>query len=162
MEHGQVFSTEEIMAREVRPGYRVIVLDEGGNWKGCGTAWKLAEEGHEVTIVTPDALIGKELQRTAADFPLRKRLAELKVRFIVESGILQWDGVSARVLSFLSSEETDIPADSLVFATVNRAFDELSSELNKAGISATAIGDCVAPRQAPYAFYDGRRVALEL
>jgi glycine/D-amino acid oxidase-like deaminating enzyme len=54
------------MARRGRPGKRVLIVDEGGNWKGCGTAWKLAEDGHQVTLVTPDPLVGKELQRTAA------------------------------------------------------------------------------------------------
>ncbi|MEJ2177568.1 MAG: hypothetical protein P8Y12_06380, partial [Gammaproteobacteria bacterium] len=56
-------------------GEHIIVLDEGGYWRGAGTAWKLAEEGYQVTIVTPNPLVGKELQRTAADFPLRQRLA---------------------------------------------------------------------------------------
>ena len=64
IELGGVFSAEDVMARRARPGKRVLVLDEGGNWKGCGTAWKLAEDGHEVTLVTPDPLVGKELQRT--------------------------------------------------------------------------------------------------
>ena len=39
--------------RAARPGPRVLVLDEGGNWRGCGTAWHLAEAGHAVTLVTP-------------------------------------------------------------------------------------------------------------
>ena len=64
------------MAREVRPGKRIILLDDGGNWKGCGTAWRLAEDGHEVTLVTPDALVGKELQRMAVDAPLRRALVQ--------------------------------------------------------------------------------------
>ena len=67
IELGGVFSAEDVMARRARLGKRVLLLDEGGNWKGCGTAWKLAEDGHEVTLITPDPLVGKELQRTAAD-----------------------------------------------------------------------------------------------
>ena len=54
------------MARRARLGKRVLILDEGGNWKGCGTALKMAEEGHQVVLITPDPLVGKELQRTAA------------------------------------------------------------------------------------------------
>src|SRR5690606_35406373 len=76
LDHGKVVSAEAVMAGEARPGKRVILLDEGGNWKGCGTAWKLAEDGHEVTLVTPDPLVGKELQRTTADFPLRRALTK--------------------------------------------------------------------------------------
>src|SRR5262249_5847492 len=59
IERGNVFSAESVMARQARLGKRVVLIDETGGWKGCGTAWKLAEQGHAVVLVTPDALIGK-------------------------------------------------------------------------------------------------------
>ena len=83
IEDGGFFSAEDVMARRARLGKRVLILDEGGNWKGCGTALKMAEEGHQVVLITPDPLVGKELQRTAADYPLRQKLAQLGVRFIL-------------------------------------------------------------------------------
>ncbi|MDP2118791.1 MAG: FAD-dependent oxidoreductase [Hoeflea sp.] len=162
LENGGVHSTEEIMARQARPGKHVIVLDEGGNWKGCGTAWKLAEDGHEVTLVTPDPMVGKELQRTAADFPLRRTLARLGVRFIVESAITRWTGTSATVQSFLDGTEMDIEAETLVFATANRAENSLALALQERGISFSEIGDGAAPRQAPYAIHEGRQIGLRL
>jgi len=160
--NGNVYSPEEIMSRQVRPGNRVIVLDEGGNWKGCGTAWKLAEDGHKVTIITPDAFVGQELQRTTADFPLRKNLTALDVEFITESGILNWTGSGALVVSFLSGSEKMVEADALVISTANMAFDDLAQELETRNIAYEAIGDGVAARQAAYAIYDGRRIALEI
>ena len=75
------------MAREARLGKRVLVLDEGGNYKGVGTAWHLAEAGHQVTIVTPDPQVAKELIRTAIDGPVRMRLAKLGAKFLVESAL---------------------------------------------------------------------------
>lgn len=162
LENGGVCSTEEIMARQARPGRRVIVLDEGGNWKGCGTAWKLAEDGHDVTLVTPDPMVGKELQRTAADFPLRRTLAGLGVRFIVESAITSWSGISATVQSFLDCSETEIEADTLVFATANTAENSLAAALRDRGVDFREIGDGAAPRQAAYAIYDGRKAGLEM
>ncbi|MBS3649469.1 FAD-dependent oxidoreductase [Pseudaminobacter sp. 19-2017] len=159
---GRALSAEAVMAREARPGKRVIVLDEGGNWKGCGTAWKLAEEGHEVTLVTPDPLVGKELQRTAADVPLRRNLARLGVRFVTESAIVHWEGAIARVASLLDGSERQIEADALVFAATNMAEDSLALELAARGIAFTAIGDCTAARQAAYAIHDGRKAALAL
>ncbi|WP_417436328.1 FAD-dependent oxidoreductase [Hoeflea sp.] len=162
IENANVYSAEAIMARQVRPGQRVIVLDEGGNWKGCGTAWKLAEDGHDVTIVTPDPLVGKELQRTAADFPLRRTLAGLGVKFVVESAITHWSGTSAAVQSFLDGGKTEILADTLVFATANMAEDSLAVALRQRGVSFREIGDGAAPRQAAYAIYEGRKAGLEL
>lgn len=146
------------MGRAARLGERVIVLDEGGNWRGCGTAWKLAEDGKAVTIVTPDPLVGKELQRTAADFPLRRRLAQLGVMFVCESGVLEWTEEGARVISFLSGVETLIEADDLIMATANRAEDSLARELDSEHRPVHLIGDAAAPRQAAYAIHDGRAV----
>ncbi len=160
IEKGQCYSAEDVMSGEARLANRVIVLDEGGNWKGCGTAWKLAEAGHSVTIVTPDALVGKELQRSAADFPLRQKLAELNTTFVVESAILEWTGTEAKVVSLLSGSTYPILADALIIATTNRAVDELSVQLTEVGINYTAIGDGVAPRQAAYAIYEGRKAGL--
>ena len=162
IELGGVFSAEDVMARRARPGKRVILLDEGGNWKGCGTAWKLAEEGHQVILVTPDPLVGKELQRTAADYPLRQRLAKLGVRFILESAITKWKKEGAEILCFLDGNTQFIEADSLVFATPNIAEDSLNLELHDSGLDVINIGDSAGPRQAPFVIYEGRRTGLEI
>jgi len=159
---GAVLSAEAVMAREARPGKRILLLDDGGNWKGCGTAWRLAEDGHEVTLVTPDALVGKELQRMAADAPLRRALARLGVRFITESAVLHWNGKAAKVASLLDGSERQVEADALVFAATSMAEDSLAVELAARGIAFTAIGDCTAARQAAYAIHDGRKAGLSL
>ena len=149
------------MAREARPGKRVILLDDGGNWKGCGTAWKLAEDGHEVTLVTPDALVGKDFN----EWQSTRRcgaLARLGVRFVTESAVVHWDGKLARIASLMDATEQKIEADALVFATTNIAEDSLCLELESRGIPFTAIGDCTASRQAAFAIHDGRKAALAL
>jgi len=164
VDRGNVWSVEEVMRREARLGdvARIIVLDEGGNWRGCGTAWHLAEQGHKVTLVTPDPMVGKELQRPAADLPLRKRLVQLGAIFMVECAITEWHGDGASVLSFLSGETIRIDADALVLAMTNMADDGLSLALEGRVAEVHAIGDGVAPRQAPYAFYEGRKLGREL
>ncbi|HXQ41106.1 MAG TPA: FAD-dependent oxidoreductase, partial [Candidatus Udaeobacter sp.] len=80
VERDNVFAVEDVMRREAKLGKRLLLLDDVGNWRGGGTAWHLAEKGHEVTILTPDALVGREIVRTGADIPLRMRLAKLAVR----------------------------------------------------------------------------------
>ncbi|HEY9037847.1 MAG TPA: FAD-dependent oxidoreductase [Roseovarius sp.] len=159
---GNVFSAEDVMQRAARLGPRVIVLDEGGNWRGCGTAWRLAEDGHEVTIVTPDALVGKELQRSATDWPLRRALAAKGARFITDSAIARWTGQGADVLSLLTGQTQRIAADTLVLATTNVADMSLRDELAQRGVIAQVIGDANAPRNAAFAIFDGRKIALAL
>lgn len=159
---GNVWSVEDVMSRSARLGKRVIVLDETGGWRGGGTAWKLAEDGHEVTLVTPDAMVGRELVRVAADYPLRKRLAQLGVRFITEHGLTGWGNGGATALSALTGEETRIEADSLVLALGNRAVTELAEALEAEGRTYSLIGDAATPGQAAFAFHAGRKAALAI
>ncbi|SLN27906.1 putative N-methylproline demethylase [Roseovarius albus] len=159
-EHGNVYAPEEVMRRDARLGDSVIVYDEGGNMRGIGTAWHLAEAGKQVTIVTPDPYVGKELARTSADIPIRARLAQLGVSFITESAIAAWHGQGATVRNLLDGSEQEIAASALVMATTNRAFDPISTEIEER--NPLLIGDAAAPRQAPYAFYEGRKAGLEI
>jgi hypothetical protein len=125
-----------------------------------GTAWWLAEQGHQVTIVTPEAFVGKEISRTAADGAARRALAAKGARFLTESLIARWHGNGATIRSLLTGEETLIPASALVMATTNRSFDPYPETFQ--GKTTLRIGDCAAPRLAAYAFHDGRKAALSL
>jgi NAD(P)H-nitrite reductase large subunit len=160
IENGNVHAAEDVMARRAaRPGKRVIVLDEGANWKGAGTALFLAEQGHEITIVTPAATVMSEMSRTNADIQLRQRLRQLGARLITEAFIARWHGDAATVVALGADEET-IAADSLVLATTNVADTALADGL--AGMSFYAVGDAVAARTAVMAIYEGRKIAMAI
>ncbi|MET1027951.1 MAG: FAD-dependent oxidoreductase [Dongiaceae bacterium] len=160
IERGNVWSAEDVMRREARLGKRVIIIDEGGNWRGCGTAWHLAEKGHEVVLVTPAPYIGQEIQRTSADWPLRSRLKKMGVVFKTEAVVSAWHGDHATVTSILDNESEEVAADSLVLAIANQANTELADGLQGAGIAHQVIGDSLAPRHAPAAILEGRRLGL--
>ncbi len=162
IERGKVWSVEEVLSRQAKPGKLVLVFDEAGGWRGCGTAWKLAEEGHQVTLITPDAMIGKELSRTAADAPLRKILGRLGVTTLTEQTMLEWHGNGVTLSDHNSGATRFVEGDCLVLATTNLATDMLAQELRDLGIAHRQIGDCAAPRQAPYAFYEGRKAGREI
>lgn len=157
---GNVYAAEDVMRRDAQLGDSVIVYDEGGNMRGVGTAWHLAEAGKQVTIVTSDPYVGKELTRTSADIPIRARLAKLGVQFLTEHAIAKWCGDKAIVRNLLDQQDAEIPASALIMATTNRAFDPLSSDLSD--LDVRLIGDAAAPRQAPWAFYEGRKCGLEI
>jgi 2,4-dienoyl-CoA reductase-like NADH-dependent reductase (Old Yellow Enzyme family)/NADPH-dependent 2,4-dienoyl-CoA reductase/sulfur reductase-like enzyme len=155
-----VWPAEAVMAREARLGKRVLVLDEGGNYKGVGTAWHLAEAGHQVTIVTPDPQVGKELIRTAIDGPVRMRLAKLGARFLVESALAGFKDGNARIVSLLDGSETMIEVDDIVTALTNVSNDAIARELQAKGMTVVTVGDCIAARHAAAALYDGRRAGM--
>ena len=162
LENGHVYACEEVLREQAELGKSVIVLDEGGNWRGTGTAWYLADKGHEVTIVTPDELIGKELYRTTVDSRIRAALKKLGVAFILESVITQWHGNHATVRSLLDGSTQLIDASAIVTATTNTVFNDVELALAESDIKFHLIGDAAAPRQAPYAFHDGRKIGLAL
>jgi len=159
-----VWSVEDVMGKAARPGKRVIVLDDIGHWHGAGTAWKLAEAGHQVTIVTRLPMVGFELARTATDWPLRQRLKQLGVDFVLESAISEWHGDAASIVDFLDGSASRIEADALVLATTNESQTWLANELadNHGDLVVHSIGDAVAPRLAVMAIYEGRELAMTL
>jgi 2,4-dienoyl-CoA reductase-like NADH-dependent reductase (Old Yellow Enzyme family) len=162
VEMANVYAVEDVMRREAKLGHRVLLLDDGGNWRGGGTAWHMAEKGHQVTIVTPDAFVGREIVRTSADLPLRARLAKLGVRFMTESAVTAWHGDGATIRNLLDESEQRLAFDTLVLATVNRADSDVAEELRALDVPHRAIGDCLAPRHTPAATFEGRRLGLEI
>ena len=162
LENGNVYACEEVLRDQAELGKSVIIIDEGGNWRGTGTAWYLADRGHEVTIVTPDPMIGKELARTTSDFQIRAALTKLGARFVLESIITHWHGDRAEIRSLLDGSSSEIAASAIVTATTNSVFNEVELALAETDVRFHVIGDAAAPRQAPYAFHDGRKIGLQL
>ncbi|WP_319825948.1 FAD-dependent oxidoreductase [Thalassovita sp.] len=157
-----VWSVQDVMERTARLGTHVLLLDEGGHWRGVGTAWHLAQAGHAVTLLTPDPMVGKELARTASDFTARQTLARLGVRFVCESAIIEWTGTNAHCISLLTQEAFQIEADALVLSTGGQADHTLPDTLRDMGLPAQLIGDALAPRSAAAAIYEGRKLGLSL
>ena len=76
--------------------------------------------------------------------------------------VLGWDGASASVRDTLTGDQDDVAADTLVIAETPVAETTLADELRARGIPFEAIGDCVAPRRASLAIYEGRELALRI
>ncbi|HUC32918.1 MAG TPA: FAD-dependent oxidoreductase, partial [Ilumatobacteraceae bacterium] len=161
VDRADVFAVEEVMAG-AQIGRRVVVLDDLGDWRGGGTAWHLADRGHEVTIVTPHAFVGSALQRTAGDGDLRATLARLGVRWHTEAALTSWSEDGADVLHLLDGSSEIVPADSLVLATTNTAVTDIVPGLDGYRGDVHVVGDAVAPRLAVHAIYDGRVAGIAI
>ncbi len=159
---GNVFSVDEIMARSARPGQHVVVLDDIGHWDGLGTALHLAEAGHRVTVVTWLPVIGAELARTTADWPVRRRFKQLGVQTFTETAIREWRGDGATLIDLRDGEETMLDADALVLAGIPVAEDWLARDLADSSLEVHNIGDSVHPRRVHMAIHEGRKVGLGL
>ena len=159
-----VWSVEDVMGRAAQPGKRVVLLDDIGHWHGLGTAWYLAEAGHEVSIITRLPMVGWELVRTATDWPLRQRLKQLHVEAVTDGAISSWDGETAEIVDIRDGTVSRIQADALVLATTNVSQRWLYDDLTRDNpdVRVHAIGDAVASRLAVMAIYEGRETAMRL
>jgi len=157
-----VWSVEDIMSRAARPGNKVILVDETSDWRGGETALHLAEQGHEVVIVTGAAMVGKAVQRTSADGALRIRLKQQGATWMTESALTDWRGDGGTVRNLLDGVETFIEANALVLACTNVAETTLLDDLAGGDLEVHSIGDCVSPRLAVAAIYEGRALGMKL
>ncbi len=157
-------SIEDVMSNNVRPGERIVVVDDVGDWRGTGTAWHLAERGHRVTIVSSWPLIGYWIQRTAGDWELRARLAQLGVDWITEAVVTAWHDSGATVRSYLDGSEQVVAADTLVLATTNVSETTVADQLAAADgdVPVSVVGDALAARLAVHAIHDGRVAGMRL
>ena len=157
-------SIDDVMSNNVRPGERVVIVDDVGDWRGTGTAWHLAERGHHVTLVSSWPLVGYWIQRTAGDWELRARLAQLGVEMITEAVVTTWSDDGATVRSYLDGSESTIAADTLVFATTNVSETTVADELaaGDPSMPVTVVGDALAARLAVHAIYDGRVAGMRV
>lgn len=162
IEQDQVWSIEDVMGKRAQLGHQVILVDDTGDWRGGGTAWHLAEQGHAVTVVTGWPMLGFWIQRTAGDGKLRARLAQLGALCLAESAVVAWHGDGATVRNMLDGTEQRLAADALVLATTNVAETTLARQLREVGQPFEMAGDNVAPRLAVQAIYEGRVLGMKV
>lgn len=157
-----VWSVDDILGG-AEPGRRVLLLDDlDGWWPASGTALYLAEREHRVAVATRAHAVANRLAHSLTEDRTRALFAEHGIETLTGTSVLSWSGASARLIRLADGEEYDRPFDALVLATTNRVEDGLLAELAEGGLEVHAIGDCVAPRTAGMAFYEARRLALEL
>ena len=161
-ERHDVAAIHDVLDGAAEPGARVLVLDDLGDWRGLGTALHLAEAGHEVTIVTAAPVVGGGLFHSAADVPLRARFLAAGGSMRPSTVVLGWGDDGATMRSTLTGAEERFPADTLVIAETPVAETSLATELAALSIAFHEIGDCVAPRRASLAFFEGRELARRL
>jgi pyruvate/2-oxoglutarate dehydrogenase complex dihydrolipoamide dehydrogenase (E3) component len=164
IERPDACAIEDVLSHRVRPGGRVVIVDDVGDWRGTGTAWFLAERGHRVTIVSSWPLIGYFIQRTAGDWELRATLARLGVDWQTEAVVTAWNDEGAHVRSSLDGSERVIAADTLITATTNTSETTVVDALNASGNdrSIHVVGDALAARLAVHAIYDGRVAGMRI
>ena len=66
------------------------------------------------------------------------------------------------LMNLLDNTERQVVCDDLVLATPNVSETSLTEDCYKNGITIHTVGDCVAPRWAVHAIYEGRKLGRTL
>jgi 2,4-dienoyl-CoA reductase (NADPH2) len=144
-----VLTAADVLTGAVLPPGPVVVHDPGGGPVGVGMAELLAAAGREVTLVTPDEVVGVRLGGDLA--PANARLARAGVRRETSSVVLGADEGVAVLADRWTGEERPVPCAVLVDA----------GPLLPGAVPPGALGagDAVAPRTVLEAVLEGRRAA---
>ncbi|MGY1590705.1 mycofactocin system FadH/OYE family oxidoreductase 1 [Geodermatophilus sp. SYSU D00708] len=148
---GAVTAADVLAGAGLPPG-PVVVHDPAGGPVGAGVAELLAGAGREVTVVTPDEVVGVRLAEDLA--PANTRLLRAGVHRrtgVVLRGVHEGEAVLA---DRWTGAESRIPCAVLVEAGPGDA------PAQHAGGEGIVAGDAVAPRTVLEAVLEGRRAAL--
>jgi 2,4-dienoyl-CoA reductase-like NADH-dependent reductase (Old Yellow Enzyme family) len=184
-------SVWDVLTGHAPPIREVLIYDGTGDHQALSCADHLAGEGREVTLITPDMLLGQNLG-TLERVIYRKRFYELGIKAIYDQRLVQvalgGNGLKATFLNELTGETIEHQTGQVVVEHGTVPFDELYQALrdrssnngvtdiaaliakrpqakgaNAAGqFELYCIGDAVASRNIHMAIFDAFRLCCAL
>jgi 2,4-dienoyl-CoA reductase-like NADH-dependent reductase (Old Yellow Enzyme family)/thioredoxin reductase len=130
---------------------RTVVV--GGGAIGCEVALHLCEKGCPVTIVEQLPKVGGQLESITKKV-LIGRLKDNNVKVTVGHKLSKVDDHGVFVMDS-EGNESFIGAESVVMAIGNRPDNSLFEQIKSLGAEIYQIGDCLEPRSAKAAIYEG-------
>jgi 2,4-dienoyl-CoA reductase (NADPH2) len=134
-------------------GKTVVV---GGGAVGCETALHLSDNQCPVTIVEQLPKIGGDLEAITKKLLIRK-LKENHVQILTKHKLSRIDnqGVYAEGSD---GNELFVEAENVVVAVGSKPENSLYEPIKSLGIKIYKVGDCMEPRSAKAAIYEGARI----
>ncbi|MEM7505914.1 MAG: FAD-dependent oxidoreductase [Pseudomonadota bacterium] len=152
----------DVLQNRANVGKTVVIADWRADWIGLGLAERLAANGSTVTLCTNAAMAGEVLQIYTRNHYVA-RLHRLGVTIRTHARLFGADGGVAYFQDTLTGEPIVFEdVDTLVLSLGHAPQDALEAPLGRLGIPARAIGDCVVPRTAEEAIYEGLLAGSEI
>ena len=163
-----VLTPEDVYAGAVLAA-PVVIYDDEHYAVGGALAERFAEEGKQVTLVTPAPMVSSWTQMTDEQHFIQARLLGLGVKLVLSRRLLAARAGKIDTACVYTGASETMTFGSLVLVTGRVAdgtlHEELSGDperLKAAGIrSLTRIGDCLAPSSIADAVFAGHRYARE-
>jgi pyruvate/2-oxoglutarate dehydrogenase complex dihydrolipoamide dehydrogenase (E3) component len=154
-DQGHVLTAWQVLAGEAKPGASVVIADWRADWVGLGIAERLATAGASVRLCTNAAMAGEMLQIYTRNHYVG-RLHRLGVKITTHARFYGVDTDTAFFQDTLTGEPMVFEGiDSVILSLGHSAAGELNQALVKEAFSVNTIGDCVSPRTAEEAIYEG-------
>lgn len=157
----QVVDAWQVLRNQVTLGRSVVVVDWRCDWIGPGIAERLVRAGHQVQLAVNGTHCGENLPLYVRD-QLAGELHRLGIPIIAYARLYGCDDSTVYLQHSASGEPILLEdIDSLVLCQGHQSVDTLGAEL--AGlVPFERIGDCLAPRTAEEAIYEGLKTAWKL
>ncbi len=163
------YTPDDLMEGRLPKG-RVVLFDDDHYYMGGVLAELLAQNGCEVTLITPSAFVSDWTANTLEQASIHRRLAGLGVRIVLNTGLASIGAGGVQTSCTYTDARTDLPCDALVIVGARQSEDALyhsltarSGEWADAGIlSVRLIGDAAAPAPIAWATFAGHRYARDL
>jgi 2,4-dienoyl-CoA reductase-like NADH-dependent reductase (Old Yellow Enzyme family)/thioredoxin reductase len=159
-EEAHVLDAWAVLEGRANPGGRVLVADWRCDWVGMGLAEKLAREGRHVRLAITGTNVGQNLQQYLRDHWAGK-LHKLGVEVIPYARLFGVDADTAYMAHLVTNEPIIAnEVETVVLALGHRPNTSLEEELAPLGVPLHLAGDCLAPRSAEEAVYEGMMAGL--
>ncbi|MEW6142679.1 MAG: FAD-dependent oxidoreductase [Chloroflexota bacterium] len=155
--NGRAINAIDVLVGKTNPGKRVLVV--GGGMIGVETAIHLAQQGHQVTLISRRAELSNDAYRVNRLYLLRM-LSDYKVEIRTGTDILR--GNLSEVVVVKDGIEEVLHIDSVVFCRDMCSQNELHRNLTGKVTSLYAVGDCIEPRRIIEAIWEGFHTARKL
>ena len=145
---------------------KILIYDDDHYYMGGVLAELLAQNGCEVTLVTPAPSISYWTHFTLEQERILKRLHKLNVTLLAEHIIASHTPTTATVTNIITSAQSTLACDAIVMVTDRIPNDALYHELKPALAegkikSLRIIGDAEAPNIIAQAIFSGHLAARE-
>ena len=159
---GHVVTAWDVLEDRVNVGPSVTIADWRADWIGLGLAERLARDGCAVTLCVNAAMAGETLQLYTRNHYVG-RLHKLGVTVRCHSRLFGGDEETLFFQDTLSEEPIILEnVDTLVLALGHEAQDSLERELAGLDLELLPIGDCVQPRTAEEAVFEGLQAGWKI
>ena len=156
----QLVTAWQVLRGEVKVGARVVVADWRCDWIGAGVAERLAKAGSSVTLAVNGLHAGEVLPLYVRD-NIAAEMHRLRVEVWPYMRLFGTAAGSVFLQHVPSGEAVEVEGvDTLVLCLGHRPVDDLSEAVTDLGIELHMAGDCLAPRTAEEAVYDGLRAGV--